>query len=88
MIVPSAWRQIMDFFGAPRVIEPWPGQLSSDAGLLPLRRFDQRIELTRAFAQALDDPRDADLTRVLLSRASAWISWQQIGNNIGRVSPT
>jgi hypothetical protein len=46
----------------PLVIEPAPGQLSGDAGLLPIRQFDQRIGLTRAFAEALDDPRDPDLT--------------------------
>jgi hypothetical protein len=50
------------FFGTPLVIEPSPGQLSSDAGLLPIRQFDHRIGLTRAFAGALDDPRDPDLT--------------------------
>ena len=71
-----------------RVIEPWPGQLSRDPGLLPLRQLDQRVGLTRAFTQALDDPRDADPTRVLLSRTSAQPSWQQNGNNIGRVNPT
>jgi hypothetical protein len=27
-------------FGTPLVIEPSPGQLSSDAGLLPVRQFD------------------------------------------------
>jgi hypothetical protein len=51
----------LDFFGTPLVIEPSPGQLSGDAGLLPLRPFDRRIGLTRAFADALDDPRDSDL---------------------------
>lgn len=35
--------------------------LTSDAGLLPLRQFDERIGLTRLFAAALADPRDADL---------------------------
>jgi hypothetical protein len=30
--------------------------------LLSARRFDQRIGLTQAFADALDDPRDLDLT--------------------------
>jgi hypothetical protein len=44
------------------VIEPSPGQLTSDAGLLPIRQFDQRIGLTWAFAEALDVPRDPDLT--------------------------
>jgi hypothetical protein len=62
MSVPSAWPQILDFFGTPIIIEPSPGQLSSDAGLLPIRQFDQRIGLTQAFTNALDDPRDTDLT--------------------------
>jgi hypothetical protein len=44
------------------VIEPSPGQLSSDAGLLPIRQFDERVGLTQAFAAALDDPRNPDLT--------------------------
>src|SRR5947209_1190802 len=62
MSIPSPWPQILDFFGMPLLIEPSPGQLSSDAGLLPIRQFDQRVGLTRAFAEALDDPRDPDLT--------------------------
>jgi hypothetical protein len=44
------------------VIEPAPGQLCSDAGLLPIRQFDESIGLTQTFADALDDPRDPDLT--------------------------
>ena len=62
MSIPVAWPQVLDFFGIALVIEPSPGQLSSDAGLLPIRQFDDRIGLTRAFAGALDDPRDPDLT--------------------------
>jgi hypothetical protein len=62
MSIPPTWPQILDFFGTPRVIEPSPGQFSSDAGLLPIRQFDQRVGLTRANARALDDPRDLDLT--------------------------
>jgi hypothetical protein len=60
--IPPAWSQVLDFFGTPLVIEPSHGQLSSDAGLLPIRQFDQRIGLTKGFAEALDDPRDPDLT--------------------------
>jgi hypothetical protein len=30
----------ISFFGMPLVIEPSPGQLSSDAGLLPIWQFD------------------------------------------------
>jgi hypothetical protein len=44
-------------FETPRGIEPPQGQLPSDAGLLPTRQFDERIGLTRAFAEALGDPR-------------------------------
>ena len=33
------------------------GQITSDAGLLPLRAFDQRHHLTRDLAQLLSDPR-------------------------------
>src|SRR5215475_8943863 len=62
MSLPGDWPQVLDFFGTPLVIEPSAGQLSGDAGLLPIRQFDQRIDLTRAFAAALDDPRDSDLT--------------------------
>jgi hypothetical protein len=39
--IPSAWTQVLDFFGIPLVIEPSPGRLSGDAGLLPIRQFDQ-----------------------------------------------
>jgi hypothetical protein len=60
--IPSAWPQVLDLFGTPLVIAPSHGQLSSDAGLLPLRQFDQRIGLTQAFTAARDDPRDPDLT--------------------------
>ena len=52
----------LDFF------EPLPIQfevsnapLTSDAGLLPLRQFDERIGLTKQFAAVLNDPRDPEL---------------------------
>jgi hypothetical protein len=47
----------------PVEIEVSPAPLSSDAGLLPVRQFDQRIRLTDQFAAALDDRRDLPLTR-------------------------
>ena len=43
MSIPPGWSQNLDFFGTPRVIEPSAGQLSSDAGPLPIRQFDERI---------------------------------------------
>lgn len=36
------------------------GQITSDAGLLPLRAFDQRHHLTRGWAGCLSDPRQPD----------------------------
>jgi hypothetical protein len=52
----------LDLFGTPLVIDPSPGQLSSDAGLLPVRQFDEGIGLTRAYAEAVDGPRATGLT--------------------------
>ena len=62
MSIPAAWPQVLDFLGTSLVLEPSLGQLSGDAGLLPIRQFDQHIGLTRAFAEALDDPRHPDRT--------------------------
>src|SRR3954451_1258628 len=63
MSIPPAGLFPFDF------LEPLPIQidvseapLTSDAGLLPLRQFDERIGLTKQFAAVLDDPRDPDLT--------------------------
>lgn len=62
MFIQSAWQATFDFWGKlPIVVEPSKAQLSSDAGLLPIRQFDERIDLTRQFAEALDDPRDPEL---------------------------
>jgi hypothetical protein len=63
----AAWLQVLDFFGTPLVIEPRAGQLCGDAGLLPVRQFDRRIGLTRAYTEAVDDPRATDLTEHSLS---------------------
>src|SRR6201988_5558321 len=39
------------------------GQITSDAGLLPLRAFDERHHLTRDLVQLLSDPRDDERVR-------------------------
>jgi Transposase DDE domain group 1 len=39
------------------------GQITSDAGLLPLRAFDERHHLTRDWAALLDDPRREESVR-------------------------
>jgi hypothetical protein len=62
MSIAPTWQQCLAFFGTELVIEPLPAQLFGDAGLLPIRPFDPYIGLTRAFAEARDDPRDSDLT--------------------------
>jgi hypothetical protein len=41
----------------PVVVQRSAGQISSDAGLLPLRQFDQRWRYTERMARCLEDPR-------------------------------
>jgi hypothetical protein len=52
-----------DFFPSrPVEIEVSPAPITTDAGLLPVRQFDDQIRLTEQFAAALDDQRDPSLT--------------------------
>jgi hypothetical protein len=67
MSVPLAWHEVLDLFSTPLVVEPSPGQPSSDAGLLPIRQFDERIAQTLAYAEAMDGPRATGLTEHSLS---------------------
>jgi hypothetical protein len=54
----------LDFFPSrPVDLEVASAPLSSDAGLLVIRQFDDRIGLTERFAAALDDRRDPTLAR-------------------------
>jgi len=58
MILQSAWQKAFDFLGSkPIVVEPAEQQLTSDAGLLPIRQFDEQISLTAQFSAALRDLR-------------------------------
>jgi hypothetical protein len=44
----------------PILLEPREAQVSSDAGILPIRQFDDQIGLTDRFIACLNDPRDLD----------------------------
>lgn len=58
MSIQLAWQLSFDFLGSKPVrVEPCPDPLTSDAGLLPIRQFDERLGLTAEFAAALGDPR-------------------------------
>jgi len=53
-----------DFFPSrPVQVEVSTAPLSSDAGLLPVRQFDERIRLTEQFAAALQDRRHPTFTQ-------------------------
>src|SRR3990170_4438811 len=54
----SAFQLAFDFgTSKPVVVEPSAAQVSSDAGLLPLRQLDERLGLTRQLAECLTDRR-------------------------------
>jgi hypothetical protein len=59
MSLQSVPRFSFDFFPSrPVEVEISASPLTSDAGLLPIRQFDERIRLTERFAAALEDRRD------------------------------
>jgi len=58
MSLQGVWSECLGFLGQkPVVVENSAGRLSSDAGLLVVREFDERIGLTQQFAAVLDDQR-------------------------------
>src|SRR5271165_3985942 len=59
MSLQSVPRLSFNFFPSrPIQVELSSSPLSTDAGLLPIRQFDERIRLTEQFAAALEDRRD------------------------------
>ena len=57
MSLQSVWQSCFGFFGKPVVVKTAAAELTSDAGLLPMRQFDEAIGLTEQFAAALTDLR-------------------------------
>ena len=59
----SVWQRTFGFLGSkPVIIETSDALLTSDAGLLPIREFDEALGFTRQFAGVLRDIRDARFT--------------------------
>jgi len=58
MMIRTVDQMSFGFFGKPVVVKTCEAALTADAGLLPIREFDQRLGLTEQFAAALNDPRD------------------------------
>lgn len=57
MVTHTAGQILLDFVPqVPILVQQHQGQISSDAGLLPLRQFDQRWDYTARMAGCLDDP--------------------------------
>jgi len=61
-VIQQAVKQIcFGFFSRlPIVVEPHEVQVSCDAGILPIRQFDDQIGLTDRFIACLNDPRNQD----------------------------
>jgi len=58
MDLQSDFQLTFNFFTSkPIVVEPSGAQLTSDAGLLPIRQLDEKLGLTQQFADALTDRR-------------------------------
>jgi hypothetical protein len=57
VIIQSVWQKSFGFVGKPVVVEPSESELTADAGLLPIRQFDETIGLTEQFADVLADLR-------------------------------
>lgn len=57
---PAARFTFDSFESLPIQLKVSEARLTSDDDLLPLRQFDERTRLTRAFADARDDPRDTE----------------------------
>lgn len=58
MVQQTALQQTFDFLPhLPVVVQSHEGQISSDAGLLPIRQFDDRWRFTQRLAECLDDDR-------------------------------
>jgi hypothetical protein len=66
MVAQGAEPILFDFLPqVPVVVQRHQGQISSDAGLLPLRQFDQRWKFTRRMLDCFDDPNPARLQSLL-----------------------
>lgn len=64
MSLQSVFPFVLDFpKQKPVVLEVSEALLSSDAGLLPIRQFDERIRFTQQFAEALQDTRNPVFTQ-------------------------
>jgi len=57
MIIQSAWQKSFEFYKKTVVVQASEATLTSDAGLLPIRQFDEQIGITEQFANALTDLR-------------------------------
>jgi len=75
VIVQCVWQKCFDFLPAkPIVVAPVEESLTSDAGLLPIRQFDEQLGLTAQFIAALRDGRSTgQVTHTLAEMARSRI---------------
>ena len=71
MSLHDVWQLVFNFLPKKRIcVEPVDENLSTDAGLLVFRQWDDQQQLTTGFTQQLDDPRrDPDHTMLEMVRS-------------------
>jgi hypothetical protein len=71
MSLHDVWQLVFDFLPQkPVFVEPVEENLSTDAGLLVFRQWDEQQEFTKGFAEQLDDQRrDPDHTTLEMVRS-------------------
>jgi hypothetical protein len=90
-VTPCIPQLIFSFYRHQPVVADFSGgQITSDAGLLPLRAFDQRHHLTRDLAELLSDPRDEervlhDSLRLLRQRIYQIVAGYEDANDADRL---
>ncbi len=83
MSLHDVWQLDFDFFSCkPICVEPVNQNLSTDAGLLIFRQFDEQRRFTAGFTEQLDDP-DHSMLEIVCSRVFGILAGYEDQNDHG-----